>query len=154
MYGTHLDAKYGTSANPFSDKLIKLNVESGQALKWVGKAGQFPSEPIFIARPDAQNEDDGVVVSIVLDTTLSSPKSFLLVLDAASFHELARVEVPAALPFTIFFGLALALCFLFPSCMNYIGQSKGICTYIFDRFPSSTMRATKFSRRQPLADCQ
>ena len=101
VYGTHLDAKYGTSASPFSDQLIKLNVESGQASKWVGKPGQFPSEPIFIARPDAQNEDDGVVLSIVLDATLSSPKSFMLVLDAASYDELARVEVPAALPFTI-----------------------------------------------------
>ncbi|MDQ5832550.1 MAG: carotenoid oxygenase family protein, partial [Actinomycetota bacterium] len=39
----------------------------------------------------------GVVLSVVLDT--AAARSFLLVLDAGSFEELARAEAPHHIPF-------------------------------------------------------
>ncbi|MDX6633294.1 MAG: hypothetical protein QOG26_1299, partial [Solirubrobacterales bacterium] len=51
--------------------------------------------------------DDGVILSAVLDA--ESRRSFLLVLDAASFEELGRTEVPHAIPFGFhgqYFGAA------------------------------------------------
>ncbi|MFL5590598.1 MAG: carotenoid oxygenase family protein [Ktedonobacteraceae bacterium] len=56
-----------------------------------------PGEPVFVAAPDAISEDEGIVLSIVLDGRKGT--SFLLVLDAASFTEIARAEVPHHIPF-------------------------------------------------------
>ena len=50
-----------------------------------------------MARPEAEHEDDGVLLSVVLDAGAGT--SFLLVLDAADLSELARAEVPHHIPF-------------------------------------------------------
>ena len=47
--------------------------------------------------PGAEAEDAGVVLSVVLDA--AAGRSFLLVLDAATFEELARAEAPHHIPF-------------------------------------------------------
>ena len=47
--------------------------------------------------PGRDGEDDGVVLSVVLDT--NAGRSFLLVLDAGSFEEIARAEAPHHIPF-------------------------------------------------------
>jgi carotenoid cleavage dioxygenase-like enzyme len=52
---------------------------------------------VFVAGPTAAAEDDGVVLSLVLDA--NNDNSFLLVLDAGSFEEVARAEVPHRIPF-------------------------------------------------------
>jgi carlactone synthase/all-trans-10'-apo-beta-carotenal 13,14-cleaving dioxygenase len=48
------------------------------------------------ARGPAQAEDDGVVLSLVAD---AAGGSFLLVLDAGSFTELARAQLPHGVPY-------------------------------------------------------
>lgn len=50
----------------------------------------------FVAAPGARAEDDGVLLSVVLDARRG--RSFLLVLDARSLGELARAEAPHAIP--------------------------------------------------------
>jgi carotenoid cleavage dioxygenase-like enzyme len=45
-----------------------------------------------VARPGGVGEDDGVLLSVVLDAERGT--SFLLVLAADSFTELARAELP------------------------------------------------------------
>ena len=47
--------------------------------------------------PNATAEDDGLILAVVLDGKTGT--SFLLVLDAANFSELARAEVPHHIPF-------------------------------------------------------
>lgn len=59
--------------------------------------GCYPGEPIFVPRPDGEAEDDGVILSVVLDT--EAGHSFLLVLDARTLAELARATVPHHIPF-------------------------------------------------------
>jgi beta,beta-carotene 9',10'-dioxygenase len=44
-----------------------------------------------------EHEDDGVLLSVVLDAEES--RSFLLVLDAADLSELARAQAPHHIPF-------------------------------------------------------
>ncbi|PRP88529.1 dioxygenase [Planoprotostelium fungivorum] len=53
------------------------------------------SEPVFIPRPGAEAEDDGVILSLVnqMLTGEITEKCFLLVLDASSMKEVARAEV-------------------------------------------------------------
>ncbi len=57
----------------------------------------YPGEPVFVPAPNVQNEDAGVMLSVVLDAAAGA--SFLLVLDAPSFVEVARAWVPHHIPF-------------------------------------------------------
>ena len=59
--------------------------------------GCYPGEPVFVGRPGREREDDGVILSVVFDAT--DCRSFLLVLDAHSFTERARAQVPHGVPF-------------------------------------------------------
>jgi beta,beta-carotene 9',10'-dioxygenase len=78
------------------DRLVKVDVGDGSRAQW-SEPGCYPGEPIFVRRPDASEEDGGVVLSVVLDAVAG--RSFLLVLDAGSFEELARAEAPHHIPF-------------------------------------------------------
>ncbi|MET0207339.1 MAG: carotenoid oxygenase family protein, partial [Thermoleophilaceae bacterium] len=78
------------------DRLVKLDVRDGTRREW-SAPGCYPGEPIFVREPGAEAEDGGVVLSVVLDS--EAGRSFLLVLDAGSFEELARAEAPHHIPF-------------------------------------------------------
>lgn len=56
---------YGMSmsetSTSFLERIIKLNVDTGEKQLWM-QEGLFPAEPIFIAAPDATEEDDGVLL--------------------------------------------------------------------------------------------
>ena len=80
----------------FIDQLAKFDLTNGDTLIWKEDAC-YPSEPVFVAAPDAIREDEGVILSAVLDAR--SGTSFLLVLDAKTFTELGRAHVPIHLPF-------------------------------------------------------
>ncbi len=91
-----------TSAD-FLNALRKIDINTGATKLWT-EAGCYPGEPVFVPRPDAAawREDDGVLLSIVLD--VPNERSFLLVLDAATMQEMARLVLPQPVPFT-FHGL-------------------------------------------------
>jgi carotenoid cleavage dioxygenase-like enzyme len=84
----------------FYNQLVKIDTQQTGAndVRW-GPPGSFPSEPVFIPRPGATAEDDGVVLSVVLDVDGQQPSSSLVVLDAATFTELGRARVPHHIPF-------------------------------------------------------
>lgn len=84
------------SANDFANQLVKVDILNKTSKIWFEK-NCYPGEPVFVATPNATNEDDGVILSVVLDA--SNNKSFLLVLDAVTFEEIARAEVPHHVPF-------------------------------------------------------
>jgi beta,beta-carotene 9',10'-dioxygenase len=86
----------GNGPSGWLERIVKVDTHDGAALSWAER-GCYPGEPVFVARPDAQGEDDGVLLSVVLDAAAES--SFLLVLDAADLHELARARVPHHIPF-------------------------------------------------------
>ncbi len=88
------DAEFPNSVTDIRP-LYKIDVNAKTSQKWA-QAGCFPGEPIFAPRPDGQGEDDGVVLSVVLD--LANHTSFLLILDARDMTELARAEAPHAIP--------------------------------------------------------
>jgi beta,beta-carotene 9',10'-dioxygenase len=78
------------------DRIVKADVVERRSATW-REDGCYPGEPVFVNAPGAEDEDDGVLLSVVLDARKAN--SFLLVLDAASLDELARAEVPHHLPF-------------------------------------------------------
>lgn len=83
-------------ASGFIDQLVKADVKKGESKIW-RERGVFPGEPVFVPRPGAKREDDGVVLSVILDG--ARRRSGLLVLDSRSMNEIARAEVPHHIPF-------------------------------------------------------
>jgi beta,beta-carotene 9',10'-dioxygenase len=86
VYGVGLSGSHG-----FYDRLVKVDAQHGDSQIWE-EDGCYPGEGVFVGRPGREAEDDGVVLSVVLDAVRGV--SFLLVLDAASLAELARAELP------------------------------------------------------------
>lgn len=82
--------------NSFANQLVKVDVHERSTKVW-WEEDCYVGEPVFVPAPNARAEDDGVVLSVVLDATRGN--SFLLVLDASSFIEMARAEVPHHIPF-------------------------------------------------------
>ncbi|WP_216204817.1 carotenoid oxygenase family protein [Amycolatopsis aidingensis] len=80
----------------FFDQLVKLDTHTGRTIVWQ-EPGTYPGEPVFVPTPQAGTEDEGVALSVVLDP--AADRSLLVVLDAHSFTELARAEVPHPIPF-------------------------------------------------------
>lgn len=81
----------------FSDSLLKMDVHTKELKVW-RYPGLYPSEPVFVASPGATEEDDGVVLSVII-TPRKEKSTFLLVLDAKTFTELGRAEVPVNIPY-------------------------------------------------------
>jgi len=91
--------------NIISDRLIKLDldhphIESNDlkdgAQVW-REDNVAPGEPIFIPDPQGVEEDDGVVLSIVLDGKVGT--SMMLVLNAKDMTELGRAVMDQPFPF-------------------------------------------------------
>lgn len=79
-----------------TDGIMKLDCDTQQVQLWACH-GQSPGEPIFVANPDGTSEDDGVLLSVVLDGMHG--KSYLLCLDARNLSELGRANVDGAIGF-------------------------------------------------------
>ncbi|KAI2705204.1 hypothetical protein CBS147317_2156 [Penicillium roqueforti] len=79
-----------------TDGIMKLDCDTQQVQLWACH-GQSPGEPIFVANPEGTSEDDGVLLSVVLDGMRS--KSYLLCLDARNLSELGRANVDGAVGF-------------------------------------------------------
>jgi carotenoid cleavage dioxygenase-like enzyme len=75
--------------------LVKIDLASKRSYLW-NEDDCYPGEPIFAANPNGSREDDGVLLSVVFHVQKGT--SFLLVLDAQTFQELARAEVPLHIP--------------------------------------------------------
>ncbi|XP_034557611.1 retinal Mueller cells isomerohydrolase-like isoform X1 [Notolabrus celidotus] len=91
---------YGLGLNHFiPDRIVKLNVQTKETWVWQ-EEDCYPSEPLFVPRPGATKEDDGVLLSIVVKPGAERP-GFLLVLDAVKLRELARAEVSTIIPVTL-----------------------------------------------------
>jgi beta,beta-carotene 9',10'-dioxygenase len=80
----------------FFDSLVKHDLNTSKVLTW-NENDTSPGEPVFVPTPGDEAEDDGVLLSVVLDG--KGKRSFLLVLDAATLRESARAYAPHVIPF-------------------------------------------------------
>jgi torulene dioxygenase len=100
---------YGISkadqASTISDRLIKLDMDHPHieshdpeegAQVWI-EPHVAPGEPVFIPNPDGTEEDDGVVLSVVLDGKVGT--SMMLVLNAKDMGEIGRAVMDTPFPF-------------------------------------------------------
>jgi len=93
----HYDHVYavGVSAEgpkQFYDQLIKVNINSGAFSIWKDPE-YYPGEPIFIPNKNSKSDDEGVLLSILINIKDSTKGSKLLFLDAKSFTEMASCQI-------------------------------------------------------------
>jgi beta,beta-carotene 9',10'-dioxygenase len=86
----------GRRATEFPHELLKIDAATG-AVQRFREHGWYFSEPVFVPRPDATTEDDGVVLAVALDS--GRERSVLVVLDGSTFAALANAPLPHVLPF-------------------------------------------------------
>lgn len=82
-----------TGKSTFVDGLVKFDVETKTSLFWSEHA-QTAGEPIFVADPSSDDEEAGVLLTVVLDGVAG--KSYLLVLDPKTMTEIGRAKVDGA----------------------------------------------------------
>jgi carotenoid cleavage dioxygenase-like enzyme len=76
--------------------LVKVDCRRRTASEW-WQRGVYVEEPIPVQHPDAEREDDGIVIATALDA--ERDRTMLLVFDAATLDEQARALLPHAEPF-------------------------------------------------------
>ncbi|MGO9761904.1 MAG: carotenoid oxygenase family protein [Solirubrobacteraceae bacterium] len=90
----------GNGPGGWLERIVRVDIAARTTQSW-SEPGCYPGEPVFVARPRAASspeaEDDGVLLSVVLDA--SAGTSSLLVLDAGDLSELARAQAPHHIPF-------------------------------------------------------
>jgi len=83
-------------SSTFFDGLAKFDNHTQTSLFWQEQA-QTAGEAIFVRDPAGREEDDGMLLSVVLDGYRG--KSYLLCLDARDMKEVGRAEVDAVVGF-------------------------------------------------------
>ncbi|XP_028857046.1 retinal Mueller cells isomerohydrolase-like isoform X1 [Denticeps clupeoides] len=92
---------YGLGLNHFiPDKIYKLDVKTKETLVWQ-EPESYPSEPLFVPCPEAVDEDDGLLLSVVVSPAPDQNLAFLLILNAKDMTEVARAEVDVVIPVTL-----------------------------------------------------
>ncbi|GFO41127.1 retinoid isomerohydrolase, partial [Plakobranchus ocellatus] len=91
-----------TALATINRNLAKFDLVEKRVLTYdVGDDHQV-GEPVFLARPGATREDDGVVLSTMIAFN-SSVQSYLVILDAITFTEIARASLPSEMKMTFTF---------------------------------------------------
>jgi beta-carotene 15,15'-monooxygenase len=83
--------------NDFTNSICKIDVKKRETAFWKDSDSSYPGEPIFIPNPKGISEDDGVLISAVIDTR-ENGSDFIVILDAKNLKELGRAKFKAAIP--------------------------------------------------------
>lgn len=75
------------------NRILKVDTTCGDITSWKDP-GHFVSEPVFVARPNSTNEDDGVLLFTLLSASALCTVQ-LVILDASDFTEVARISFRA-----------------------------------------------------------
>ncbi|CAJ0823703.1 2209_t:CDS:2 [Entrophospora sp. SA101] len=103
VYGIGLSAKAAGQEGQIWDSIVKSDLDTKEVVAMWGTENCYPSEPIFVPEPgEDHEEDDGVLLSVIFDGLKIS--SFLIVLEAKTLTELARVNLPQVIPLSFGHG--------------------------------------------------
>lgn len=75
--------------------VAKVDVYTGKRMTW-GTGRIIVGEPIFVPDPNGENEDDGCLLTVVLDAC--AQRSRLVVLDSKTLEVMAEAQVPQVVP--------------------------------------------------------
>ena len=86
-----------TGKSTFFDGLVKYDMDTLKPVATWSVFGQSAGEPIFIQDPEKEGEDDGVLLTAVLDGTAGH--SYLMCLDAKTMTEIGRASLDGVVGF-------------------------------------------------------
>ena len=98
--GKHYRFVWGAADGPqaeggYASSVVKVDVRTG-AFSAFSDGERIYGEPVFVARPDGTDEDDGVLLAV--GSSQHADTSALAVIDAKTMQLLASAEVPKAIP--------------------------------------------------------
>ncbi len=95
----YMGAAHADTGNAPLQAILKLDLKSGERQLWSAAPHGFISEPIFVERPNATDEDDGWVITLVYDST--HHRSDVVILDARDLNQepLARLHLKHHVPY-------------------------------------------------------
>lgn len=77
--------------------IIKVDPEAGEQQFWSDAPKGFVGEPVFVPRPQAEQEDDGWVLTLVYNA--AREKSDLVILDGKNLQPIARLHLKHHVPY-------------------------------------------------------
>jgi len=75
----------------YENTVSKLDIKNNKTTLYKYSSTTYPGEAVFVPRPGSTEEDDGVLLSLLIDSDLTK-NSFLAVLNAKTLEQLARIE--------------------------------------------------------------
>lgn len=75
----------------FQNSMGKLDIKNKSSIVYKNSSTSYPSEGVFIARPNSKEEDDGIILTLVLEID-SNKNPFLSILDAKNLNVLTKIE--------------------------------------------------------------
>jgi beta,beta-carotene 9',10'-dioxygenase len=79
----------------YASDIVKVDVQTGSSTSYSDGAHVF-GEPLFVANPQGEGEDDGVLLSVGSATDAES--SMLAIVDAKSMALIAKAEISSSIP--------------------------------------------------------
>jgi all-trans-8'-apo-beta-carotenal 15,15'-oxygenase len=94
-----LGAAHEPNGNAPLQSLMKLDLQTGTKTSWSAAPKGFVGEPLFIAKPQADTEDEGWIVSLVYDA--EHHRTDIVILDAQAFEKgpVARLHLTHHVPY-------------------------------------------------------
>jgi all-trans-8'-apo-beta-carotenal 15,15'-oxygenase len=95
----YIGAARAATGNAPLQAILKIDLESGERQLWSAAPRGFVGEPIFVPRPDSQQEDDGWVLLLVYDAV--HQRSDVVILDASDLQKgpVARLHLKHHIPY-------------------------------------------------------
>ena len=95
----YIGAAHADTGNAPLQAILKIDLNSGERQLWSAAPDGFVSEPVFVERPNATDEDDGWVLALVYDA--AHHRSDVVILDARdlTLGAIARLHLKHHIPY-------------------------------------------------------
>lgn len=83
-------SSYISPYSTYANKMIKVDVDTKETIEWTCHPNQVPHEPVFVANPAGEDEDDGVLITVIKEKY--QEENFLVVIDGKTMREVGRTR--------------------------------------------------------------
>lgn len=91
--------------------VVKIDCDEGSETKWIGERHEFLGESIFVAKEGAQEEDDGYLMSFLLNGKSKTTEFVIFDANDVARGPISRQLLPTKVPFGLHGNWVPDLCF-------------------------------------------